>query len=68
MRRYNGSFTLEASYVLPVILICICIVVDLAVVLHAEVCTQVEVQLEKESLDVITVMYQREYLKELFGE
>jgi len=68
VRRYKGSFTLEATYVLPVILICICIVADLGVSLHKGVCTQVEVQSEKEMLDVITTMYRREPIKELFGE
>lgn len=68
MSRYNGSSTLEASYILPVILICMCIVVDLGVVLHEEVCTQVEAQLEEERLDAITAMYRRAYIKELFGE
>jgi len=68
MRRYSGSFVLEASYILPVILICICIVIELGVSFHKEVCTRVEAQSEKEMLDVITAMYRREYIKEVFGE
>jgi len=68
MRRYKGSFTLEASYILPIILLCICIVIGLGASLHKAVCMQVEMQSRKEMSDVIAAMYRYEYIEGLFGE
>ena len=68
MRKYKGSFTLEASYILPIILLCICIVISLGASLHNEVCKRVEMQSQKERTDVIAAMYRYEYIEELLGE
>ena len=68
MRRYRGSFTLEASYILPIILLCICIVIGLGVSLHKTVCMQVEIQSQKETADLIGAMYRYIYIEGLFGE
>ena len=67
MRKYNGSFSVEASYIIPLILFCICIVVELGVTLHQEVQTEVKTQMEKAPLDMVKAMYRREYVKELLG-
>ncbi len=58
---------MEAAFILPLILLCICIAIDAGVILHQEVRTQVEEQTEQETLDMVKAMYRREYIKELFG-
>ena len=68
MKKYKGSFSMEASYILPIILACILVVIDLSVLLHEEVHARVEMQMEKASIDMVKAMYRREYIKELLGE
>lgn len=68
MKKYKGSFSMEASYILPIILACILVVIDLSVLLHEEVHVRVEMQMEKASVDMVKAMYRREYIKELLGE
>lgn len=68
MRKCKGSFTIEASYILPLILVCFFVVINLGVSLHEEVCTLVENQMERKSFDMVKAMYRREYVKELFGD
>ena len=67
MKNYKGSFTVEASYILPLILFCICVIVELGVVLHQEVLAEVEAQMEQEPLAMVKAMYRREYVEELLG-
>ena len=68
MKRYKGSYTVEAAFILPLLLACICIAIETGVVLHQEAQMRVENQTKKEPLDMVEDMYRREYLKELFGE
>lgn len=68
MKKYKGSFAIEASYILPIVLVCILVVVDLGILLHEEVHARVEMQMEKASVDMVKAMYRREYIKELLGE
>lgn len=67
MKKYKGSFTIEAVFVLPLILTCICVVITMGIGLYQEVQKQAELQAGKETLDMVKGMYQREYVKELFG-
>ena len=68
MSKCKGSFTVEASYIMPIILVCILIVIELGISLHGEVFLRIKNQEKKEPLDMINTMYQREYVKELLGE
>lgn len=68
MKKYRGSFTVEASYILPIILMCFFVVIELSVSLHSEVNMQIKSQEEKEPLDVIKTMYRSDYIKDLLGE
>lgn len=68
MKKYKGSFTIEAVFVLPLILTCICMVITMGIDLYQEVRKQAELQVGKETLDMVKGMYQREYVKELFGD
>lgn len=58
---------MEATFILPLILLCICIAVETGVALHQEVQMLVEEQAEQKTLDMVKTMYRREYIKELFG-
>lgn len=68
MKKYKGSFSIEASYIVPLILFCICVVIEMGIALHQEVRAKVETQAQKEVTDMVKAMYRREYVKELFGE
>lgn len=68
MKKYKGNFTIEVSYILPLLLFCICAVIELGIMLHQEVRIWVETQSEEKPLDMVKAMYHREYVKELFGE
>lgn len=59
---------MEAAFVLPLVLTCICIVITMGIGLYQEVRKQTELQAGKEALDMVKGMYQREYVKELFGD
>ena len=68
MKKFKGSFTVEAAYILPLVLSCICIVISLSISLHEEVRVQVETQAKEVPADMVKCMYRREFVKELFGE
>lgn len=68
MKEYRGSFTVEAAYIMPLILLCICIAIEAGISLHEEVRMQVVSQMETEPADMVNFMYRREFVKELFGE
>lgn len=68
MKKYRGSFTIEAALVLPLVLSCFCIAIGTAVSLHNEICVQIQEQAEKEPLNIVKGMYRRTYVKELLEE
>lgn len=68
MRAYKGSFTVETACIFPIILLSICITINVGVSLYEEVRQEAISQMENEKLDLISVMYRRELLKELFEE
>ncbi|MBR5565400.1 MAG: pilus assembly protein [Roseburia sp.] len=68
MRAYKGSFTIEAACVFPIILFCICITMDVGIAFYLEIKQEAMSQMENEKLDLISVMYRRELVKELFEE
>lgn len=58
---------MEATFILPLILLCICIAIEMGVALHQEVQMLVDEQTEQKTLDMVKTMYRREYIRELFG-
>jgi len=68
MKLYKGSFTIEAAFVFPIVLICIFIAIESGISLYDEVRTEAVSQMNKNPLDVVNCMYRREYVKDLFGE
>ena len=68
MRRYKGSFTIEAAFIIPIILFIGCLTIELGVALHQEVRGQAIEQMKEEPMDVIGCMYRKEFLEELSRE
>lgn len=68
MKGYKGSFTIEASCVFPLILLCICVAIWSAVSLHDEVLQQVADHEKNMPIDIINCMYRREFIKDILGE
>lgn len=68
MRKYNGSFTVEAALVLPLVLSCFCIAIGAAVSLHHEIYMQIQEHEQKEPLNIIKGMYRKTYAEELLGK
>lgn len=68
MRAYKGSFTIEAACVFPMILFCMCITIDVGITLYQEIKQEAVNQIESENLDLISAMYRRGLVKELFKE
>lgn len=68
MRTYRGSFTVEAAFIVPLILLCFCIAINAGISLHEEIKEQILLQEKERPLDMVACMYRREYLKELLGE
>lgn len=66
MRAYKGSLTIEAAFVFPIILFCICTTIDVGITLYQEVKQETVSQMESKKLDLVSVMYRRELVKELF--
>lgn len=58
---------MEAAFIVPLILFCICIAIETGVILHQEVRMQALEQMEQTTPDMVKAMYRREYIKELFG-
>jgi len=68
MKLCKGSYTIEAAFIFPVVLFCICIVIEVGISLYQDVCAEAMKQGNKEPLDLISAMYRRELVKDLFGE
>ncbi|MBQ8280385.1 MAG: pilus assembly protein [Roseburia sp.] len=68
MRRYRGSFSVEAAFIVPLVLLCMFIAIDVGISLYGEVEMQVESQQEERVTDMVGYMYRSEFIKELFGE
>ena len=68
MKKYKGSFTIETALVFPIVLLCICITINAGIALFDEVCAEAKDQMEKRPLDLISCMYRREFVEDLFGE
>lgn len=68
MRRYRGSFSVEAAFIVPLVLLCMFIAIDVGISLYGEVKMQVESQQEERVTDMVGYMYRSEFIKGLFGE
>ena len=68
MKRYKGSFTVEAAIVFPIVLLCICHVIIIGMELCEDVCITAEKYKEKEMLNLIQCMYRKELIEDLLGE
>lgn len=68
MKNMRGSFTLEAAYIMPLILSVMLSVITMGISLHEEVKQRVEAQEKQESIDAVKAIYRAEWLKELLEE
>ena len=68
MKNYQGSFTIEAACIMPIILFCICTTIEIGISLHQEIKEQVFLEMEKTPIDMVEGMYRKEFAKEILGE
>lgn len=65
MKMYRGSFTIEAAFIMPIILGCICIAIKSGVTLYQEVKNITEQIIEEKQEELIDSMYRKELLESL---
>lgn len=65
MRKYRGSFTIEAAFIMPLIFLCICIAIKSGVTLYQEVKNTSEQIIEENQEELIDYMYRKELLESL---
>jgi len=68
MKKYKGSFTVEAACVFPLVLLSICIAIGSGMSLHEEVLLRTAKQENGVWVDMVECMYRRELIKDIFGE
>lgn len=68
MKSRKGSFTIEAAFVLPLILGSMCTAILIGISLYEEVRTRIEVQEQEKALDMVKEMYHRTLIEELMGD
>ena len=68
MKECQGSFTIEAAFITPLLLFCICLAIELGISLHNEVKILALSQMDHKPLDLVSAMYRRELVEELLGE
>lgn len=65
MKKYKGSFTIEAAFIMPIIFLCICTAIKSGVVLYQEVKHTAEQIREEKQEELIDYMYRKERLESL---
>ena len=68
MKKYKGSYTLEAACIFPLALFCICAAIWSGISLCEEVRLKAIKQEENASVDMIKSMYKRELIRDMVGE
>lgn len=64
----KASFTVEAAYIMPVVLMCMFIPVWMGIENHEEIKTWIEKQMQVEQKDMILAMYRQDYMKAIGNE
>ena len=67
MKTYKGSFTVEAAYIIPLILMCIGIAIQGGIILHNEVKNRAMTIKEEKTIDVVSYMYRKELIQDVLG-
>ena len=67
MRGYKGSFTIEAVYIIPLILMCICIAIESGITLYNEVKSKALSVKEEEMMDLVSYFYRKELIENVLG-
>lgn len=68
MKSKKGSFTIEAAFLLPLVLGSMCMVILLGISMHEEVRTQIALQEQEKASDMVKEMYRRTLRKELMED
>ena len=59
---------MEAAYIMPLVLLCLFLPIWIGIEQHEEVKTWVEKQQQEEIVNVISAMYQKEFITDLVGD
>ena len=65
MKKYRGSFTIEAAFIMPIVLLCICTAIKIGITLFQEVKNTAEQIIEENQDELIDYMYRKELLESL---
>lgn len=68
MKYYRASLSIEAAYIMPLVLLCLFFPIWLGIDLQDEVKELVHAQQQEEITDIVFCMYRKEFVKELLGE
>ena len=61
----KASFSIEAAYIMPVVLMCMFIPIWIGIDSHEQIKQWVEKQQQVETMDMILAMYRQDYLKDI---
>lgn len=64
----RASFSVEASLIIPLVLMCMFIPIWLGIEMNEEIKTWVEIQSQTEVMDMISSMYRQDFLKDMGGD
>lgn len=64
----KGSFTVEAAYIIPLVLFVFCVAIEMAITLQIETKEQIRMWGEVKEIALIDFMYRKEYIEELLEE
>lgn len=67
MNVYKGSFTVEAAYIVPLILMSIYIVIISGITLHNEVKNKAILIKEEKVVELVSYMYRKELIEDILG-
>ena len=62
---WNASFTIEAAYIMPVVLMCLFMPIWIGIENYGQIKKWVEKQMQEQTMDVIAAMYRQDYMEEI---
>lgn len=68
MKTCKGSFTIEASFIVPLVLFLMAIAMDTAIILFEETKAQALEYIDEEQIDIVSTLYHIENLETIFSK
>lgn len=68
MKTCKGSFTIEASFIVPLVLFLMAIAMDTAIILFEETKAQALEYIDEEQIDIVNTLYHIENLETIFSK